>query len=65
MDNSHFNIGIPQNELAIFHIDDNANNVHGFPEQTGWPANENYYNVTIETIIQKLFLMKHISLEAC
>ncbi len=39
--------GIPEGGLAIFHIDEIANNVNGSPFQVGWPANKNHYRVAL------------------
>ncbi len=33
--------------LAIYHIDQNANNILGHPGQTGWPSNGNHYKVSL------------------
>ncbi len=33
--------------LAIFHIEENGNNILGHPDQTGWPSNGNHYKVAL------------------
>jgi hypothetical protein len=42
-----FETAMTQGGLAIFHIDENANNILGHPEQVGWPQNANHYEVAL------------------
>ena len=42
-----FETTMTQGGLAIFHIDENANNILGHPEQVGWPQNANHYEVAL------------------
>jgi len=42
-----FDAAIRQGGLAIFHIDESANNNAGYPSQSGWPENGNHYEVAL------------------
>ncbi|VEU42651.1 unnamed protein product [Pseudo-nitzschia multistriata] len=44
-----FDFFLPQGGLAIWHIDEIASNVEGFPEQEGipWPVNGKHYKVSL------------------
>ena len=42
-----FETRMGQGGLTIFHIDSNANNIVGYPQQSGWPTNGNHYIVAL------------------
>jgi M6 family metalloprotease-like protein len=42
-----FDSSMTQGGIVIFHIDDYANNVLGYPGQSGWPTNGNHYEVAV------------------
>ncbi len=42
-----FDLKSAQGGLAIYHIDENANNIRGYPQQNNWPYNGNHYIVAM------------------
>ena len=42
-----FDLFLPQGGLAIWHIDEAAPNVEGYPGQTDWPSNGKHYKVAL------------------
>lgn len=42
-----FDVYLPQAGLAIWHIDETAKDVEGFPGQTAWPFNGKHYKVAL------------------
>jgi hypothetical protein len=42
-----FDIDFPAGGLLIYHVDETANDMRGFPGQSGWPSNGNHYQVAM------------------